>query len=267
MKPSDLKLVVKEKYGEIANQSTQQNKTSCCGAGSSCCDATYTIFADDYTSLEGYNADADLALGCGTPTAHTSIKEGSWVLDLGSGAGNDCFVARSLVGESGKIVGIDFTTQMVEKARQNVQKLGFTNVEFIEGDIEEMPLNNNQFDFVISNCVLNLVPNKTKAFGEIYRVLKSNGSFAISDVVLIGNLPEKLLNDATMYAGCVSGALEKSEYLQIVKDAGFKNIEVKKEKRISIPDEILNNYLSARELEPFKNGTKGIFSITVTAIK
>ena len=267
MKPSDLKLVVKEKYGEIANQSYLQNKTSCCGASSNCCDTTYTIFADDYSELQGYNADADLALGCGIPTAYTSIKGGNWVLDLGSGAGNDCFVARSFVGDSGKVVGIDFTPQMVEKARKNVQKLGFTNVEFIEGDIEEMPLAENQFDIVISNCVLNLVPNKQKAFSEIHRVLKPNGSFAISDVVLIGNLPEKLLNDAVMYAGCVSGALEKSEYLQIVSDTGFKNIEVKKEKRIEIPDEILKNYLTDNELETFKNGTKGIFSITVTANK
>lgn len=267
MKPADLKLVVKEKYGEIANQSITQNKTSCCGSGSSCCDSTYSIFADDYTHLKGYNSDADLALGCGIPTAFTTIKEGDSVLDLGSGAGNDCFVARSLVGEKGKVVGLDFTPQMLEKARANSKKLGFTNIEFVEGDIEEMPLQSNQFDVVISNCVLNLVPNKKAAFEQIYRVLKPNGAFSISDVVLVGQLPDKLLHDATMYAGCVSGAVEKEEYLNFIKNAGFTNIEVKKEKPIVIPTEILAHYLTESEITLYKGGKSGIFSITVTAKK
>lgn len=267
MKPSELKLVVQEKYGEIATQSHLQNKTSCCGAGESCCDTTYSIFADDYSALEGYNADADLALGCGIPTAQTSLKEGDAVLDLGSGAGNDCFVARSIVGEKGRVVGLDFTPQMVAKARENVKKMGFTNVQFVEGDIEEMPLESNQFDYVISNCVLNLVPDKKRAFNQIYRVLKTGGAFSISDVVLVGHLPEKLMNDATMYAGCVSGAIDKSEYLQQITDAGFKSIQIKKEKQIEIPTEILANYLSSNEIATYKNGGNGIFSITVSAEK
>lgn len=267
MKAADLKLVVKEKYGEIATQSFTQNQTSCCGAGSSCCDTTYSIFADDYTQLPGYNADADLALGCGIPVSSSLLKSGDWVLDLGSGAGNDCFVARSFVGDSGKVVGLDFTPQMLDKARKNVAKLGFSNVEFVEGDIEEMPLDSNQFDVVVSNCVLNLVPNKQKAFEQIYRVLKSGGKFSISDVVLIGNLPEKLLHDATMYAGCVSGAIEKLVYLDFVKEAGFSDIEVVKEKQIDIPNEILANYMTDSEISSFKGGSAGIFSITVTARK
>lgn len=267
MKPFDLKLVVKEKYGEIANQSYAQNITSCCGAGESCCDATYSIFADDYSQLPGYTAEADLALGCGIPVSSTLLKEGDVVLDLGSGAGNDCFVARSYVGETGKVVGLDFTPQMLEKARKNLAKLGFTNVEFVEGDIEEMPLSSDLFDVVVSNCVLNLVPNKKRAFEQIFRVLKSGGSFSISDVVLVGSLPEKLLHDATMYAGCVSGAVEKADYLNFVKEAGFSAIEVKKEKQIDIPNDILANYLSDSEIEQYKSGGAGIFSITVTARK
>ena len=267
MKPSDLKLVVKEKYGQIAQQSIKQNATSCCGAGSSCSDGTYSIFAEDYTKLAGYNGDADLALGCGIPTAFTTIKAGDTVLDLGSGAGNDCFVARSFVGENGKVVGLDFTPQMLAKARANAEKLGFTNIEFVEGDIEDMPLESNQFDVVISNCVLNLVPNKKAAFEQIYRVLKTNGIFSISDVVLVGQLPEKLLNDATMYAGCVSGAVTKTEYLNFIKSAGFSDIEIRKEKQINIPNDILGNYLTSAEIAHYKGGKAGIFSITVTAKK
>jgi len=267
MKADDLKYIVKEKYGQIASQSKIQNETSCCGATGSCSTVDYTIFSESYDKLKGYNAEADLGLGCGIPTQFASIKEGDSVLDLGSGAGNDCFVARAIVGETGHVTGIDFTEAMLEKAKRNALKLGFINVEFVQGDIEEMPLPDNRFDVIVSNCVLNLVPDKDKAFSEMYRVLKPTGSFCVSDVVIKGDLPEKLRKDAEMYAGCVSGAIEMDEYLDIINKQGFKNVTVHKQKEISIPEEVLINYLSIQEILNFKNGETGIFSITVSAGK
>ena len=266
MKAEDLKYVVKDRYSQIANQSKLQNETSCCGVGG-CCTIDYAVFAESYEKEKGYNADADLGLGCGIPTQFASIKEGDVVLDLGSGAGNDCFVARAIVGETGKVTGIDFTDAMLEKARANNAKLGFSNVEFVKGDIEEMPLTDNQFDVIVSNCVLNLVPDKTKAFSEIYRVLKPTGHFCVSDVVIKGVLPEKLQKDAEMYAGCVSGAIDIDEYLGIIEKQGFKSIEIHKQKEIEIPVEILKEYLTDEEIQQFKNKEIGIFSITVSAGK
>jgi arsenite methyltransferase len=260
---NELKELVKEKYGQIATQSTQQNLSSCCGATGCCGDEAYTIMADDYTTLEGYNADADLGLGCGIPTQYAKIKEGDTVIDLGSGAGNDAFVARRYVGEKGKVIGIDFTEAMIEKARANVDKLGFNNIEFRFGDIEKMPVTANKADVVLSNCVLNLVPNKRKVFSEIFRVLKTKGHFSISDIVLDGELPENLKKAAEMYAGCVSGAIQKDEYIKIIHETGFVNISALKEKRILIPDDILLQYLDQNELAQLKSSNLGIYSITV----
>jgi len=267
MNAEDLKLVVKEKYSEIATQSKSQNETSCCGSTCGCSDSTYTVFSDDYSKLEGYNPDADLGLGCGIPTQFAGIKKGNHVLDLGSGAGNDCFVARAIVGETGKVTGLDFTDAMLAKANENVKKLGYINVNFVQGDIEEMPLPEKAFDVVVSNCVLNLVPNKNKAFAQIMRVLKTNGHFCVSDVVLKGKLPEKLRDDAIMYAGCVSGSIDIDEYLAIINAQGFKNVTIHKQKAIDIPNDILEKYLSKEEINTFKNGETGIFSITVSAYK
>jgi len=220
----DNKKVVREKYGKIAGQVSGQ---SCC-CDPSCCgsDGSYTMFSEDYGSREGYNPDADLGLGCGIPTDFAGIKKGDSVLDLGSGAGNDCFVARVLVGEEGKVTGLDMTEQMIEKAKENCKKLKYTNVEFVHGDIENMPFDDGLFDVVISNCVLNLVPDKAKAFGEIFRVLKPGGHFCISDVVIKGTLPEKMKKDAELYAGCVSGACEIDDYLKIIRKSGFTNINI-----------------------------------------
>ncbi len=189
------------------------------------------------------------------------------MIDLGSGAGNDCFVARHETGAEGKVIGIDFTPAMINKARINAEKLGFNNVEFREGDIDQMPLSNNMADVIVSNCVLNLVPDKPKVINEIYRVLKEGGHFSISDIVLVGELPPSLKEDAEMYAGCVAGAIQKEDYLQYIKDAGFQNISLQKEKTISIPDDILEKYLSGIEMDEFKKGETGIFSITVYAEK
>ncbi len=265
MKNEELKNIVKEKYGEIADQNKHQNETSCCGVG--CNSVDYIIFSESYKHLDGYNPDADLGLGCGIPTKYALIKKGDTVIDLGSGAGNDCFVARALVGESGKVIGIDFTEAMIQKARANAEKLGINNVEFRFGDIEKMPVTANKADVVISNCVLNLVPDKQKAFSEIFRVLKQGGHFSISDVVLDGVLPESLKQAAAMYAGCVSGAMQKNEYLQIIKNSGFANIIVQKEKSITVPDEILLKYISQTELEELKKQRTGVCSITVFAEK
>ena len=267
MKAEDLKFVVQERYGEIAKQSKIQNESSCCGVGSSCCTIDYAVFAESYDKEKGYNPDADLGLGCGIPTQFASIKAGDSVLDLGSGAGNDCFVARAIVGETGKVTGIDFTDAMLEKARQNNDKLGFTNVEFVKGDIETMPLADNQFDMIVSNCVLNLVPDKRKAFAEMMRVLKPGGHFCVSDVVIKGELPVNLQKDAEMYAGCVSGAVEINEYLNIIKDAGFQNLKIHKKKDIVVPEEILKNYMDSKQLAMFRNGETGIYSITISAEK
>ncbi|MFA6597300.1 MAG: arsenite methyltransferase [Ignavibacteriaceae bacterium] len=263
----EIKEIVKEKYGEIAKQST-----SCCGP-TSCCGTTdnkivgYTIMQDEYDQLEGYVADADLGLGCGLPTEFAAIKKGDVVVDLGSGAGNDVFVARAITGEEGKVIGIDMTKEMINKANANNAKLGYTNVEFRLGEIESMPLDDSLADVVVSNCVLNLVPVKQKAFAEIYRILKPGGHFCVSDIVIKGELPENLKASAEMYAGCVAGAIQQDDYLKIIEQTGFKNIEVKKTKVIDLPDDILKEYLSEAELTGYRHSGVGIFSITVTADK
>lgn len=267
MEPKELKLIVKEKYSEIADQSREQNQSSCCGSTCGCNTTDMTIFSADYSNLEGYVPDADLGLGCGIPTEFAGIKKGDHVLDLGSGAGNDCFVASWLTGEEGNVTGLDFTEKMIEKARANLAKTGFKNIEFVYGDIEDMPLPDAKFDVVLSNCVLNLVPDKEKAFNQIYRVLKTGGHFCISDVVLLGKLPDNLRNEAEMYAGCVSGALQKEDYLATIRKAGFTNIKIKREVQTVIPDEILLSYLSAEELKKYRNKEHGIFSITVVGRK
>lgn len=265
---AELKEIVRKKYSEIATQSKDQNAASCCGATCGCGDDdVYNIMADDYSKLEGYNPEADLGLGCGLPTEFANIREGDTVIDLGSGAGNDAFIARRFTGEKGKVIGIDFTEAMIQKARLNAEKTGFNNVEFRQGDIEDMPVTANKADVIVSNCVLNLVPNKHKVFSEIYRVLKPGGHFSISDIVLEGEMPEKWKAVAELYAGCVSGAIQKSEYLGIIEEAGFKNITVQKDKTIVIPDDILDQYLEKSEIEEYKTGQLRIASITVYAEK
>lgn len=263
---NDLKEIVKQKYSEIALQDKETNQSSCCGSGC-CSDEVYNIMSEDYQQLEGYNPDADLGLGCGLPTQFARIKKGDVVIDLGSGAGNDAFVARHETGETGKVIGIDFTPAMIDKARSNAELRGFNNVEFRQGDIEKMPVTSNVADVIVSNCVLNLVPNKDGVFKEIFRTLKPGGHFSISDIVLFGQLPPNIQNAAEMYAGCVSGAIQKQEYLELIESNGFTNITIQKEKPIIIPDDILKNYLSEDEIKTFKNSDTGIFSITVYAGK
>jgi arsenite methyltransferase len=262
----ELKDIVRQKYSEIALQDKETNQSSCCGSG--CCSTdVYNIMSDDYSKLEGYNPDADLGLGCGLPTQFAKIKKGDVVIDLGSGAGNDAFIARSETGETGKVIGIDFTPPMIAKARENAEKLGFHNVEFRQGDIESIPVTSNVADVIVSNCVLNLVPNKSNVFKEIFRVLKPGGHFSISDIVLEGTLPANIQQAAEMYAGCVSGAIQKQAYLELIRENGFEGITLQKEKTIHIPDDILLNYLSETEIQQFRSSNTGIYSITVYAEK
>ncbi len=263
---TEIKEIVREKYADIANQSKTVNESSCCGTGS-CTGVDYTVFAEDYTKLKGYNPDADLGLGCGLPTEFALIKEGDTVIDLGSGAGNDAFVARAITGEKGKVIGLDFTEEMINKSRENGEKLGFNNVEFRYGDIEIMPVTANVADVIISNCVLNLVPDKVKAFKEIFRVLKPGGHFSVSDIVATGELPGAIKSGAELYAGCVSGAIKQNEYLKIIDDTGFVNLKVQKERVINIPDEIYLKFISAEELKKFKESGVKLVSVNVYADK
>lgn len=261
--PELLKEMVREKYGAIAKQSTS---CGCCGCGSSqdnSGEALYSVFSENYEQLQGYHADADLQLGCGLPTEYAQIKSGDTVVDLGSGAGNDCFVARSLTGSTGKVIGIDMTPAMIDKARKNAKKLNFDNVVFELGDLENIPLPTHTADVVISNCVFNLVPDKERAFAETFRILKSGGHFSISDVVIEGELPESLLGAAEMYAGCVAGASPRSTYLEFITKTGFVHVSVQRERVIDIPDDILLQFASAEELQTLRKNGAGVYSLTV----
>ncbi len=267
MNTQTIKTEIKTSYGNIAKGIQQ---VGCCSTGQACCGAGPfdTTMSEAYTNVAGYHKEADLLLGCGLPTEIANIKPGQTVLDLGSGAGNDVFIARSLVGETGQVIGIDMTPEMVIRALQNNQKLGYRNVNFHLGEIENMsPIATNTNDVVISNCVMNLVPDKEKAFSEVHRVLKQGGHFSISDIVYIGTMPERIREAAELYAGCVAGASEKGEYLGIIKAAGFKNIQIKKERKIELPEELALQYLSAAEWKSYKKTNSGIYSITVYADK
>ena len=262
MKESEnMKDVVREKYASIALAP---------GKGCGCCGdkgINYSIMSRDYSDQEGYVEEADLQLGCGIPTEHAGIREGDHILDLGSGAGNDVFVARRIVGENGRVTGLDFTDEMIAKARRNNEKMGYSNVEFIKGDIEDIPLPGNIFDVVISNCVLNLVPDKDKAFSEIFRILKPGGHFCVSDIVLKGELPDDMRQASALYAGCVSGALQKEDYLASIEKAGFKKVDVKSERKNHVPDEYLLESVSHETIDAYRATGAGIFSITVAGTK
>ena len=257
----ELKKMVKEKYSEIA---VAPDKQSCCGNKNI---SGYEILQDEYINLDGYIKEADLKLGCGVPTELAEIKKGDTVVDLGSGAGNDVFIARAIVGEEGKVIGLDFTGEMINKANRNNEKLGYKNIEFKLGEIENMPIDDETADVVISNCVLNLVPDKKKAFSEIYRILKPGAHFCVSDIVIKGNMNEEFKKSASLYAGCISGAIDQNEYLNIIRDSGFKDIETKRIKPTPLPDSLLVQHLDSDEIKSFKNNVDGMFSITISGTK
>jgi len=263
----NIKEFIKEKYSTIAVQSDETMEDNCGCSGCGCGSGVDVDFSEDYTKLEGYHPFADLGLGCGLPTESAKLSKGDVVVDLGSGAGNDCFVAVQEVGTEGKVVGIDMTETMIGKAQKNAEMLGLKNVEFKFGEIEKLPLEDNFANVVISNCVLNLVPDKEKAFAETYRILKPSGHFSISDVVIKGEMPKGMKHDAEMYAGCVAGAVKKDEYLDIIEKAGFQNITIQAEKKIELPDAMLRYYLKNEEIAEYYNSGFGIFSVTVYAEK
>jgi ubiquinone/menaquinone biosynthesis C-methylase UbiE len=259
---TDLKQTVKERYAAVA-----EGKTKTCCDGTCCGGNEVNSIADSYENLDGYQSSADLQLGCGLPTQFARINKGDTVVDLGSGAGNDVFIARHETGETGKVIGLDFTEAMIIRARKNALQLRYNNVEFIQGDIENIPLPDAIADVVVSNCVMNLVPDKRKAFEETFRILKPGGHFSISDVITIGQLPQGLQQDAEQYAGCISGAMEKQPYLHLISSAGFTGIVLQKERKIELPGDVLDRFYSAAEKEKYLNGASGIFSITVYAEK
>lgn len=258
IKQQEIKQVVREKYGEVART----------GGSCGCCGGTDALggvnFADDYTQLAGYVPDADLGLGCGLPTRDAFIRPGDTVLDLGSGAGNDVFVARALCGPTGRVIGVDMVPAMVERARANAARLGADNVTFHLGEIEALPLDDACVDVVISNCVLNLVPDKARAFAEIRRVLRPGGRFSVSDIVLAGELPPGVRESATLYAGCVAGALQEQEYLDVIAAAGLVDVQVRSRKRIDLPDEVVAQALAPQQAAAFRASGAGIWSLTVT---
>jgi arsenite methyltransferase len=271
-----LKAVVRKKYGESAGQKIP---SSCCGGGnskgkgSSCCGGgapdgePYSFMGEDYRKISGYVAEADLGLGCGVPTELAEIGQGDTVVDLGSGAGNDAFIARRIVGESGRVIGVDMTPEMVKRARANARKLGYGNVEFLLGEIEHLPVEDGTADVIISNCVLNLVPDKTKAFREKFRIMKPGGRFCVSDIVTRGELPESARRAAELYAGCVAGAIPKKDYLALLRAAGFREVKTAKERPVDVPSEVLMQYLDKEELSAWVKEGSPLLSVTVTGVK
>jgi SAM-dependent methyltransferase len=286
-----LKELVREKYGRIAMDApapgsvpTKPQAAPSCGCGgpkrpSPCCapapgPSAATYYAEDvagikdsYDRLDGHVEEADLGLGCGLPTEHAGLAPGQTVVDLGSGAGNDVFIARAAVGETGRVIGVDMTPEMIAKAKENAARRGLANVEFRLGDIESLPIEASTADVVVSNCVLNLVPDKTRAFAEIFRILKPGGRFCISDLVIEGTLPAKLREIAELYVGCVAGALSRQEYLGIIAQTGFQAVEIKSSRPLDLPDEYFLEHIGADELAGYRASGARVLSLTVVGEK
>jgi len=274
MNEDEKRKIVREGYAKIAKQ-----KSSCCAPAPSCCGGT--DIRQDISKKIGYTEEdlkaapegANLGLGCGNPVALASLKEGETVLDLGSGAGFDCFLASSRVGHRGRIIGVDMTPEMVEKARDNARKGNYANVEFRLGEIENLPVGDNSVDAVISNCVINLSPNKKRVFQEAFRALRPGGRLMVSDIVLLKELPEEIRNSVAAYVGCVAGAVTKKEYLEAIQATGFEETKVLSE--ATFPTELLANDPTAREVaknlklsrEKAKDLASSVVSIKVSAIK
>lgn len=275
MKDEEIRQAVREHYGGIAAE-----KTSCCGPVSACgCGGDAP--ADAMSKAIGYSNDelgavpdgANLGLGCGNPTALASLKEGDTVLDLGSGAGFDCFLAANVVGETGKVIGIDMTHEMLQKARENAIKGSYENVEFRLGEIENIPAADNAVDVVISNCVINLSPDKPKVFGESFRVLKPGGRLMVSDIVLMKELPEVLRSSIAAYVGCISGALLKEDYLETIRQSGFEDVKILEETtypvKAMIEDPMAKATIDKLGLTPevIEENARSVVSIKVQGIK
>jgi len=274
MDEKEIGKAVRERYGNIAKQGN-----SCCGPAKSCCGSTDSARSISrsigYTEeeLKAVPEGANLGLGCGNPIALASLKEGEVVLDLGSGAGFDCFLAAKQVGSTGKVIGVDMTAEMVERARENARKGDFGNVEFRLGEIENLPVGDNQVDIIISNCVINLSPNKKRVFQEAFRVLRPGGRLMISDIVLLKGLPEEIKNSVAAYVGCVAGATTKKDYLETIRAVGFGETKVLGEAAFSV--ELLANDPTAVEIvknlklspERARDLADSVISIKVSTIK
>ena len=239
MKETEIKKSVREKYGEMAKESgsccNQSSSASCCNNSQSARDASKSIGYSE-ADIDNVPDGANLGLGCGNPVALASLKEGETVLDLGSGAGFDCFLAANKVGKEGRVIGVDMTPEMLEKARENARKGGYTNVEFRLGEIENLPVADSYVDIIISNCVINLAPDKNRVFDEAFRVLKPGGRLMVSDIVLNQELPESIKNSIEAYVGCIAGASIKREYLGAIEAAGFQNVKVIEESSFPVDD-------------------------------
>ena len=261
----ELRTRVRERYGAIAREAESRSAPSCCSANTA--PDGLNVIGDAYQGVAGHVVDADLNLGCGVPTQHAALKRGETVLDLGSGAGNDVFIARHEVGAEGRVIGVDMTPDMISRARANARKLGFDNVEFRLGEIEHLPVDSGSIDAIISNCVLNLLPDKAPAFIEMFRVLRPGGRFCVSDIVATGPLPEGVREAAELYVGCVAGALPEKEYLALINAAGFEGVRNAKEQRIALPDEALSPHMSGEDIAAFRTSGVEVKSVTVLATK
>ncbi|MEZ5789147.1 MAG: arsenite methyltransferase [Xanthobacteraceae bacterium] len=260
----DIRALVREKYGALARREASGCGCSCAPTDAG---AGLDMIGDAYKSVAGYVFEADLGLGCGLPTEHADIKPGETVLDLGAGAGIDAFVARRLVGDEGQVYGVDMTPDMIAKARANAEKLGYRNVEFRLGEIEHLPFERDSIDLVISNCVLNLVPDKARAFAEIFRVLRPGGRFCVSDIVASAPLPDGIRDAAALYVGCVAGAEPEADYLATIRAAGFHEIRIAKSRRIDLPDEVVAGFVTAAERTAMRETDLHVRSVTVLGVK
>lgn len=259
-----IRATVREKYAAIATAETEAG----CGCGPSCCAGGMSdMIGDAYDNVDGYAAAADLKLGCGVPTEHAGLEPGQTVLDLGSGAGLDLFIARSIVGDGGYMIGVDMTPAMIDRARANTADLGYGNVEFRLGELEHLPVRDASVDVVLSNCVLNLVPDKAAAFAEMYRVLKPGGHFCVSDIVVQGTLPPSVQRSLELHAGCVAGAIDQAVYLNLLHEVGFTDVEVVASRPIDVPDDALPSSVDVDEVRAFRASGNALLSITVRGIR
>jgi SAM-dependent methyltransferase len=266
----EVRTLVRERYGAAARG---EAVTACCEPAACGCEPGamapdgLDVIGDAYAGVAGRLEEADLHLGCGVPTRHAALRPGETVLDLGSGAGNDVFIARHEVGPEGRVIGVDMTPEMVARARANAAKLGHGNVEFRLGEIEHLPVEAGSVDAIISNCVLNLLPDKAPAFTEMFRVLRPGGRFCVSDIVATGELPPAVREAAGLYVGCVAGALPEAEYLGLVRIAGFEAVRVAEARPIELPDEALAPFVDAEGIAGFRASGVVLKSVTVLATK
>jgi arsenite methyltransferase len=263
----ETRALVRERYGAIALAGESCCGPASCGCGEEMAPDGLNVIGDAYAGVAGRLAEADLNLGCGVPTRHAALRPGETVLDLGSGAGNDAFIARHEVGPEGRVLGVDMTREMIAKARGNAAKLGYGNVEFREGAIEQLPVDSGSVDAVISNCVLNLVPDKSKAFAEMLRVLRPGGRFCVSDIVATGELPAPVREVAALYVGCVAGAMAEDSYLGLLETTGFQDVRVAEARSIPLSDDALAGSMSAADIAAFRASGIKLKSVTVLGAK